>query len=85
MISAKKNNYRKGILKTAMYSLIAVFVLLSFTSYAQDRRRDLNYYSKIAKKVDNNIHLDNFGHKRNTLGTCYWNEQWRKSNIHQII
>jgi hypothetical protein len=63
-----------------MYSLVAVFLLLNFSSHAQDRRRDLTYYSTLAKKVDN-TNLGVFGHKKKMVGTCYWDEQWRKANI----
>lgn len=85
MILAKENNCQKSIMNTVMYSLVAVFVLLNFTSHAQDRRRDLNYYSKLAKKFDNSNQLGNFGHKKKMVGTCYWDEQWRKSNILLVI
>lgn len=85
MILSKKNKYPKNIMNLAVYSLVVVFVLLSFNSQAQDRRRDLKYYSTIAKKVDNNTHLNNFGHKKKTVGTCYWDEQWRKANIVLVI
>jgi hypothetical protein len=84
MILEKKWNYQEWITKVVMCSFVVVFVLLSFTGYAQDRRRDLDYYSKISKKV-NNSSLSDFGHKRNMLGTCYWDEQWRKANILLVI
>ncbi|WP_461639406.1 hypothetical protein [Labilibaculum euxinus] len=81
MKSIKKINYFKNLVSLVSCFFVAIFILLNFASQAQDRRRDLNYYSILSKKVDNNIHLENFGHKKGIVETCYWDEQWRKSNI----
>ncbi|WP_282125333.1 hypothetical protein [Marinifilum flexuosum] len=81
MVSLVDKDFLKLEKRFMILSVLMISLFLSLNSYAQDRRRDLDYYSKLTKKVVNNTSLDRFGRKGKTVGSCYWNEQWRKADI----